>query len=400
MNLERTRARPSGHAVFFLVAGMAYLLLVAGGIFPFAQDDVVKALIKAALLGASMFYLLLFGVQRSVVLPVGMFLFVGLFIGFSALWRTDNLGFAVEKIDGAVLCPAIVAMLFHRASLELGEDDFRALFIAFSSVVLVLTVAYKFQFGFFERDVRFFLNGPIVYGWLMGLCGVLSFHLWRARRRIFFLVLFLCFVAALIWTESKGSIFAFAAAISFYFVFSFRRNLRFSIAVVAAAGVFYFFFLDSFVDALNDSRLSAIGRIFSGELAEADDGSVGTRLVLVDLAIQNFKDNPLFGIGLGQFSFNEYVYPHNQHVELFAELGVFVGIAHVFFVLASFYRARLVNKSIILLFAMAASSSGDASYLRFLYTFCLLSFAPLEPQAVAASLPSRIRRALRPAGSA
>lgn len=398
MKNERAQRRPIGWVPVLCLAGMAYLLLVAGGIFPYAQDDVVKSLIKAALLCAVAFYLMFFGIQRSIIFPVGLFLFVGLFIGLSALGRTENLGFAIDKIDGAVLCPAIVAMVFHRASLERGEDDFRIAFVTFSFLVLIMTMAYKFQFGFFERDVRFFLNGPIVYGWLTGLCGVISFHLWRVRERLVFLACFLCFFLALVWTESKGSIFAFAAAIAFYFVFSFRKNVGFSVAVILAAGVFYFFFFDGFVDAVNDSRLAAIGRIFSGELSEVDDGSVGTRLVLVELAIQNFKDNPLFGIGLGQFSFNEYIYPHNQHVELFAELGVFVGLAHVFFVLASFYRARLINKSIILLFAIAASSSGDASYLRFLYAFCLLSFAPLEPKATAAPIPALVRRSSLPSG--
>ncbi|MGT2512712.1 O-antigen ligase family protein [Cupriavidus basilensis] len=138
--------------------------------------------------------------------------------------------------------------------------------------------------------------------------------------------------------------------------------------------VFFFLFSDVLMDMLSNSRLAAVGRFLNGDLGGADEGSFGVRSILAEKATQEFWDNPILGIGIGEFRFGEYVYPHNQHLEIFAELGVFFGIAHLLFVFSSFVVASRVNKAIILLFAVAASFSGDASYLRFLYSFCLLGF--------------------------
>ncbi|MDQ0024195.1 hypothetical protein J2X90_001990 [Variovorax paradoxus] len=363
-------------ATAFLLAGVIYLLLVSGGIFPFAQDDEAKAAVKGVMLFATAFALMWLGIRRSALVPIGLFLYIGLAIGVLALNRSDHLIFAVEKIDGAIVCSAAVALLLSRGYLRFGESELQVAFVAWAFCLLILTVLYKLQFGFFERGVRFFLNGPIVYGWIMGVCSVISFHLWIEKRRLVFLGAFFSFFAALVWTESKGSIMAFVAGFVFYLLSILRRSPKVSIALVVGLLFFYFFLADWLLELISDSRLAAIGRIFSGELSQADDGSVGVRSVLVEKAFQDFQGNPLLGIGLGQFSLDEYIYPHNQHVEIFAELGLFVGLLHVVFVALSFWRATPLNRAVILLFAVGASFSGDASYLRFLYAFCLLGFLP------------------------
>ncbi|MDP9881376.1 O-antigen ligase [Variovorax boronicumulans] len=363
--------RKSFFTMFFL-AGAIYLLLVSGGVFPYAQDDQVKSAIKGAMLFVAGFYLSSFGIGRSAFRPVGAFLFIGLTIGCVALGRSEHLGFSLEKIDGAIVCSAVIALLLDRAYSRFGERAFHEAFIAWAFCLLLLTLGYKAQFGLFDRDVRYFLNGPIVYGWLMGVCGVISFHLWSETRRRIFLIAFVLFFIALIWTESKGSVFGFAVGMAFYLLMNFKKSLVLSLGTVGCFLIFNFFFADQILELLDGTRFSAIGRIYSGELSEADDGSVGTRVVLVEKAFQDFKENPLSGIGLGQFSLGEYRYPHNQHLEIFAEMGVFVGLLHVFFVLFSFWRATLLNRAIILIFAVGASFSGDISYLRFLYSFCLI----------------------------
>jgi O-antigen ligase len=132
-------------------------------------------------------------------------------------------------------------------------------------------------------------------------------------------------------------------------------------------------FLDFILDTLVNSRLDAIGRLITGTTNELDEGSVGTRSTLFDIAMNQFWESPMFGIGLGQFRFNEYNYPHNQHLEIFVELGALVGMLHIGFIAYSFIKSSNINRSIILLFAVGACFSGDTSYLRFLYAFCLLS---------------------------
>ena len=93
-------------ATAFLLAGVIYLLLVSGGIFPFAQDDEAKAAVKGVMLFATGFALVWLGIRRSALVPIGLFLYIGLAIGVLALNRSDHLIFAVEKIDGAIVCSA------------------------------------------------------------------------------------------------------------------------------------------------------------------------------------------------------------------------------------------------------------------------------------------------------
>ncbi|MNL28729.1 hypothetical protein D3C87_1503870 [compost metagenome] len=134
----------------------------------------------------------------------------------------------------------------------------------------------------------------------------------------------------------------------------------------------YLLFSEFFDEVLSNSRFAALERLFTSNLTAVDEGSVGARSVLLEEALRGFWENPLFGIGLGGFSYGEYVYPHNQHLEILAELGIFVALLHFAFVLFSFIRSDLIYRTLIIFFATAASFSGDSSYLRFLYAFCLL----------------------------
>lgn len=357
----------------FGVAALVYMLFVSGGVVPYSPDDSQKATIKAVLLVLSLFALGL-RVDRAAISTIGLFLLVGLGIGLLALMRSADLNFSIDKIDGAILCSAAIVLLINASRLRHGIQVFQVAIIWFSMFVLVATVLYKLQFGFFDRSVRFFLNGPIVYGWLMGGVALLSFHMWRERRQTRFIVFFGAFVAALLWTESKGSILAFFSAFGAYLMLNSERKIVHGAVLLIIVSVVYFFLYDPLLDFLGDSRLSAGARFLSGQLGDVDEGSFGIRAALQDQAINDFRENPWFGIGIGGFKYGEFVYPHNQHLEIFAELGGLVGIIHVFFVLVAFVRAPNLIKALIVLFAVGGSFSGDASYLRFLYVACLLAF--------------------------
>lgn len=359
-----------------ILAAAVYLLFVSGGVFPYVQEDPIKSLVKGLGLAVVVFHFLTVKIRHADFDPLSTFFFFGLAIGVWGLMRTENIGFALEKIDGAIVCSLLIAMLLQHGYRSYGEIDFQSRLLMFSFLILILTLVYKSMFGFFDREVRFFLNGPIVYGWITGFCSLVSFHVWTERRRLVYLLAFAVFFMALVWTESKGAIFAFLIALAIYCVLRFRRNYKLLLVLAIGGVIFYFTLADQLVEFLEDSRLSAMVRIVGGELNQSDEGSVGSRVVLVDKAMQDFSSHTFLGIGLANFSLNEFVYPHNQHLEIFAEMGVFVGLLHVIFVVLSFWRANMLNKSLIVFFGVAASFSGDVSYLRFLYAFCLVGYMP------------------------
>ena len=365
-----------GRVFAFASAGAAYLTLVAGGLLPLAADGVEKALAKAAMLIVFICLFALSKHRRSTIQPIAIFTAVGMVIGIALLTRTTNTAFAVDKIDGAIICAAAVALLLRQGYDVYGQQTFLSSFLWWSFAVLVATVAYKLQAGFFDRGVRFLLNGPIVYGWLMGFCSLLAYHIWHTKRKPVFGGLFFAFLLGLIWTESKGSLLAFLAGLLLYVALNARESLRRSLPVIAVFFAVLYFLFDAVQLFLQDSRLSAIARIFAGELSATDEGSVGMRSLLADIALDQFAAHPLFGIGLGNFRYGEYLYPHNQHLEMFAEGGVFVGSLHLLFIAIAFARADALHKSVLVLFFVASSFSGDASYLRFLYAFSLLALLP------------------------
>jgi O-antigen ligase len=358
------------------LAAFVYLLLISGGVIPYVEGEVAKSVAKGAMLVTVLLIACFATVRRSVLPPIGLFVLVGLAFMGAGLYRSSDVSFALEKIDGAILCSAAVALSIDRGYARFGEQRFQAAFLLFAFLILVATILYKAKFGFFDRQTRFLLNGPIIYGWLMGFCALLALHLRSLQRRVVWSVLFAMFLAALLWTESKGSAFAFAVGLAAYILSSFRKNFRFLLALALLSGSVYFLFRSDFIVLFEESRFSAVARLLTGELGQADDGSIGIRSLLLDEALRNFWAHPVFGTGLGQFTFDGFVYPHNQHLEIFAELGFVAGFAHLLFVAAALMRANVLHRCLILLFAVGSAFSGDASYLRFLYAFCLLTFLP------------------------
>jgi len=358
---------------WFAPPAVVYILFVAGGIIPMVDDEPEKLAIKAALATIVLFAAIRGTVRRGILMPLGRFLIAGLGFAVVGLFGSTDISIAVNKIDGAIICAAIVAIAVYSAQTRYGEERFYAAFAYFSLFVLFATLTYKVQNGFFDRQVRFFLNGPIVYGWLMGFSALISFHLWNRTREKIWAFLCICFVAALLWTESKGSAIAFLVAISSYCLMTFRGSFRFWVPLLLILFVVWIFFGESISNLFEESRFAAIARIARGDLGEFDDGSVGIRSALADYASALFWQNPLTGIGLGNFSYEGFIYPHNQHLEVFVELGVFAGFVHIFFVFIAWFRADVLGRSLILMFSVSSMFSGDISYLRFLYAYCLLA---------------------------
>jgi len=106
------------------------------------------------------------------------------------------------------------------------------------------------------------------------------------------------------YTNSRGGMLSLFVAISVYFVLRYRNK----------TGLIIGAFLGVIVLVLGPSR---VGQISAGE------GSAYGRLEAWYQGFQMFKDNPLFGVGMGMFTdFNELT-AHNSFVLVMAELGLF-----------------------------------------------------------------------------
>lgn len=369
-NDESTRptGRISSLYALFLTA-LFYTGLVAGRSFSaFGADEILARsaiVIYLALLGWS-----LLSPKNFSALFLSLLIATPYFIIFIlGLLVNTNTDYGLEKLDSAIttsaLCASAFAFLVHR------NGPYRSIhsLLSFALIILFLTFLYKLHFGFLDRSVRFLLNGPIVFGWLMGLFFILTLNQWLHTRKLSLILLLGTFFLALLWTASKGPLLA--TALTSLSILALRVGLKTILVILPLALALY-----SIVPYLTEisglERLGAISRILHGELAEADYGSVQTRIEMYSSSLDMIISNPLLGVGLGnwaQDASGDFRYPHNVPLELAAEIGLPLAAA---FFLTYFIYAFLggpLSLTISLYFFICQMFSGDASYLRFAIAF-------------------------------
>jgi O-antigen ligase len=282
--------------------------------------------------------------------------------------RTWDMTITLRRIDGAVATSTVAIVLVAAYVSRYGEQAFRAGFIRGALLILALTLVYKSIFGFFDRDGRFFINGPIVFGWLMGFCALTVLQgLIHGVLRPAWLAVFACFLLAAIWTQSKGPLLSILITALMLLLVNSRRKRAFSMLG------FFVLFACVLVVSLPEEftrRFLAIFRVLIGATDESDYGSVGYRQDAWRDAYQMFMEHPLWGVGVGNWQFlsrvGEIQYPHNVFLELGAETGVPGLVAMLAALGYLFWRSAGWGRMATVYFCLCCSFSGDFSYFRFM----------------------------------
>lgn len=364
---------------YLFLPGLIYLALVAGGVLPFLAENethvAVRGLLILGILTAFMGNKL---PDRTVKTALGYFL-VGALLTLPLLVVTAMPLYGAQKIESVVLGSLICYLLIEMVIARHRWDGYCTRAVYFAALVLLLTILYKARFGFWDREVRFFLNGPIVFGWLMGMHALFAIMLWMAGRGSRFGILAILFMLAVVWTQSKGPLLALGVS-SFYLFVRMRKSSPGAFRKVIV-GLFILITLviansDAVLEAVGGSRLQALAALVTGETQENDEGSIGSRGEMLAEAVQFMGRTVPFGIGIGEWqnwSRSGLEYPHNQHVEILVEMGIPWFLVHVAFVLMGFIRAGWQIRAVLIFFMVASTFSGDVSYLRYLYPFLLIS---------------------------
>lgn len=247
----------------------------------------------------------------------------------------------------------------------------------FILLVLFVTVLYKAYLGeLWNREVLYLVNGPIVFGWIMGIGCIYAASACteKSAKHSDWLVLgFL--LLGILWSESKGPILAMIFAISVLFIHKSDTLVKGIIRVgsVVAPIVIVVSLLLSIVDVEETRLMTLVDMYYEG--INADEGSVGARTYLIDLAIDIVNQNILFGIGAGGFANYEpeLMYPHNIHLEVLIEYGIFVFFVYLMVVLYGVYVGNPLYKALIIFTGICISFSGDFAYARFILPFVFYS---------------------------
>lgn len=225
-----------------------------------------------------------------------------------------------------LLASVLVASILIGASIQrIGTESTLRWIIVLMTLLLAAAVLYKLRQGFFDRQVLFLMNGPIVFARLMGLACVFCLVVLRGWTRFALSVVF--FLGAL-WTASKGPILALVLTIALYtWILGSRRQRLVFLGLIATVGLGV---------AINFEGLSGwqpLSRIFlvvdaMSSAGGTDWDSIGSRLVLLRESVHVLRDHPL-GIGVGSWSQFTGVhwadYPHNFFLELWNEGGLILG---------------------------------------------------------------------------
>ncbi len=165
--------------------------------------------------------------------------------------------------------------------------------------------------GYSEIRVRWYgdWDGPNVFGILFVIAYAVSLELvfgaYGLFTRLFALCLMASYVIAIYFTNSRGAVLAIACATLFYFKDRFRSIFAVLAALALVGGMFMF-------------GPSRIGEITSGE------SSAHERTWLWEQGLQMLQDNPILGVGRGQFikKVDLHLIAHNNYVQNFAETGL------------------------------------------------------------------------------
>lgn len=358
-----------------LLAGIFYLSLVSGGVFLFGSDGSANDLVRLGIAASSIALIFWAAPSRTAIRLAFKFVLIFSCPLLLSAYAAKNIDYSLSKIDSAILGTVLSFLLAAAAIRRFGFVEFLKGLIAIGLLILSLTVVYKFLFGFSDRSVRFFLNGPIVFGWLMGLMGVASISIWRVvglRKYAFFGFLFFL---AVVWTQSKGPLVAFIAVSGFVFLVQMEMKQRLATFFLLAV----FFALGSqfkLSEVFSNTRLAAIERLLKNSTSDVDQGSVEVRVRMYRDSLSLADQNPVAGIGVGNwqaYTNSDYLYPHNQHLEILVELGLFYFLLYLSFVFYSLVIAGGVLRSMLVFLLIAASFSGDLSYTRYVFLFSLLA---------------------------
>lgn len=351
-----------GRLVVACLAGLTYVLAATGGIGVVNTGGLRSTFGIAALVS-----LLLIGMHRQTHLRKSEIFALGfIFAAFLLQGLRSTLpDLALEKLNGLIFGTSTL-FLAARIGIGYGTTRFLRWFIAAAVAVLLLTIAYKFHYGFADRSVRYFINGPIVFGWMMGISALVTIFLASALRQRWYYALTVIFLVAIIWSGSKGPLLAIMPAIGLLIYHAGGGARAFILLSIFSAGLY-----TAYMEELLPERFYVIDRLLLSQLNENDFGSIGARVEMWRYSWVVFLDNPLLGTGLGnwpvqinthQDAVGYFVYPHNMVLELLTEHGLFITAAVLALLVIFYRRSSALGQAIFLMVLIGLQFTGDASY--------------------------------------
>lgn len=323
---------------------------------------------------ANLFFLLFLVLKNDPKLVAQIFfLSLPLFLClFPSIIIAQDLDYASDKLIGFFIIPFISSAIFVYGCKYYGRD-FLSAYIIFSFLILLITILFKMKVGFFYRPARYFLNGSIVFSWMMGVASLLSFHFYYKYGDKKYLFFFVIFVLAVIWGFSKGPILSVFLTLTLVMLANKVKLKSIMIYLIGVLSVCLLLYI--FKDYPVVTRML---NVFFTDGNATEVSSVNSRYQLFSVTVDLIKNNLLTGVGLGNWQYyvgwGGAIYPHNFILELLSEAGLIMCTIYIFFLLYILSKLNLTFFSIATFLGICMLFSGDLTYIRMLNFFIISGF--------------------------
>lgn len=298
------------------------------------------------------------------------------FIAFAPLffYTSDASIDGVLKYSDSLAIGVLGAVIL---SCALTNNDIESYFnnlILFMLVLFISAIVWKLAFGFWRREIPYFMNGSIVFGRNMAV-GFFAVLLFPPKNIIIKKILFFIFSFGVLWSMSKGPIISFLICFSFYLYFESKFKFIFSIFIIT---VLFYLILFNYIDFSGTAlyRLQVGLQVVTGvsdSLQAA--GSVNIRADMFHLTYNAIKNNLFTGVGAGRWSeyfYSDFTYPHNIFLEVFFDLGLIYGLVFLFPYVSFIVHFKNYFYIFPLFFFISHQMSGDVADARWLLLFSML----------------------------
>lgn len=356
------------HAAFLAAqfcSGLALVVLMIGQFLPDLRLTFDGFPLNTFLLVQTALFSLALPLPAQVRHHIAIVIGLVMTLAVSLLWSRDA-GWGASTLLDLTASAATASLLLAYSIERIGVDRTFRVWLGLLAALLMAAVAFKVQFGFFDRQVNFLLNGPNVFARQMGLAALLSAFLLRGPLRWLAIA---TFTLAVVWTQSKGPLL-FLLLVGFAIGWLRLGGKGRILALLAMGGVV--FLIGLFVDELREiqlfQRVFVAVAVFDAGLGGENYASVGSRVQLYSTAAKMLAEYP-FGIGLGSWMSATGLfwaeYPHNFFLEILLEggliLGAIAGMAFFAFLLSRSATIVVVG-AFLALCQQVSGGLGDARF--------------------------------------
>lgn len=276
----------------------------------------------------------------------------------------DNLKHQI--VVNGYMIPLLYAILFGNIYQKIGEEKFLRYYIYVALLFFVLTVIYKIQLGLFDRSVRYFLNGPIVFGWMSAISVLITLRYNQIRFAKSNYFLMGVFLFGVVWSLSKGPLLVLITCLM---IFNSSRLLKIGFVFCVPLIVSYRFFLSGF-DFKHNRTVDFFLSLFSDtgwQFIQSQE-----RFKMLEYSSQLLDGNYLTGIGVSGFEYKTFYYPHNFIFNILMDGGLILFFPFMLLTSYIYLKTNRLGKHLLMFGMGALLFSGNTTYLRFIFLLPLI----------------------------